>query len=74
MTMTGLIAYGVGYMNGTKGLSAWSWLFIIEGLPCVAVGIIIFFFLPSYPEKAKWLTAQEKELLLASLGDNASKG
>lgn len=61
-------------MNGAKGLSAWRWLFIIEGIPCVVIGTAVIFLLPSYPEKAKWLTPQEKGLLLSSLGDNVSKG
>ncbi|MCV5132937.1 hypothetical protein OFL98_30050, partial [Escherichia coli] len=29
----GAIAYGIGHMNGASGLSAWRWLFIIEGAP-----------------------------------------
>lgn len=60
-------------MNGTKGLPAWRWLFILEGVPCIAVAIILLF-LPSYPEKVKWLTMQEKALLRESLGENVAKG
>ncbi|KAL2815280.1 major facilitator superfamily domain-containing protein [Aspergillus cavernicola] len=70
----GAIAYGVGQLNGNHGLEGWRWLFIIEGIPSIAVGILVFFFLPSYPEKAGWLTAEEKELQVRRLGASRSSG
>lgn len=61
-------------MNGAGGLQAWRWLFIIEGLPCLVLAVAIFFFLPSYPEKANWLTAEDKAILKASFGNNVARG
>ncbi|KAJ5717445.1 hypothetical protein N7488_003091, partial [Penicillium malachiteum] len=65
---------GAGHMNQVGGLNAWRWLFILEGLPCILLAIAIFFFLPGYPEKAKWLTDEEKEILRASFGENIPRG
>jgi MFS family permease len=59
-------------MNGAMGLEGWRWLFIIEGVPSVAVGILVFFFLPSYPKEASWLTEDEKEVQTRRLGLNSS--
>ncbi|KAJ5278666.1 hypothetical protein N7478_004038 [Penicillium angulare] len=70
----GAIAYGVGHLNGSGGLQAWRWLFIIEGLPCILLAVAIFLFLPSYPEKAKWLTAEDMAILKASFGKNMARG
>ncbi|KAL4804583.1 major facilitator superfamily domain-containing protein [Aspergillus unguis] len=70
----GAIAYGVGHLNGRRGLEGWRWLFIIEGVPSIAVGILVFLFLPSYPEKAGWLSAEEKELQTRRLGAYRSSG
>lgn len=70
----GAIAYGVGHMNKVANLNAWRWLFILEGLPCVALAVVLFFFMPSYPEKAKWLTTKEMEILQASFGKNIPRG
>ncbi|CAK7230255.1 hypothetical protein SEUCBS140593_007523 [Sporothrix eucalyptigena] len=64
----GCIAYGVGHMNGAGGLAAWRWLFIFEGIPSIILGILVFFFLPSYPEEVNWLTPAEKELEQRRLG------
>ncbi|KAJ9256135.1 hypothetical protein DTO207G8_2705 [Paecilomyces variotii] len=71
---SGAIAYGVGHINGAKGLSAWRWLFIIEGAPSCASAFLIWFFLPDYPETARWLTAEERELAMIRLKDEGSKG
>jgi MFS family permease len=70
----GAIAYGVGYLNGTHGHSGWRWLFWIEGAPSCACAILVWFFLPDYPESARWLTAQEKELATRRLQVEGSKG
>ncbi|KAL5333979.1 major facilitator superfamily domain-containing protein [Aspergillus crustosus] len=70
----GAIAYGVGMLNGREGLEGWRWLFIIEGAPSIVAGVLVFFFLPSYPEKAGWLSAEEKELQIRRLGPYRSAG
>ncbi|KAJ5626536.1 hypothetical protein N7528_003963 [Penicillium herquei] len=58
----GAIAYGVGHMNGASGLSAWRWLFIIEGAPSCASAFLVWFILPDYPETCNFLTSEEKAL------------
>ncbi|KAI5924202.1 major facilitator superfamily domain-containing protein [Camillea tinctor] len=70
----GAIAYGIGHMNGAGGLSAWRWLFIIEGIPSCLSSIIVWLFLPDYPEDAKWLTTQERDLAVQRLALEGSKG
>ncbi|RKL28157.1 hypothetical protein BFJ72_g12617 [Fusarium proliferatum] len=76
----GCIAYGVGHMNMVGGLEAWRWLFIIEGIPSgrstaeyfMILGVLVFFFLPSYPENCNFLTTDEKRLQARRLGELAS--
>ncbi|KAL2832421.1 major facilitator superfamily domain-containing protein [Aspergillus cavernicola] len=70
----GAIAYGVGHMNQIHGLSAWRWLFIIEGAPSCASAALVWFILPDYPESASWLSAEEKELAAQRLEVEGSKG
>lgn len=72
--LSGAIAYGVGHMNHVGGLEAWRWLFILEGLPCIILAVAMIFFLPSYPEKAEWLTDEEKDILRASFHENIPRG
>jgi MFS transporter, ACS family, tartrate transporter len=50
------------------GVSSWRWLLILEGTPAVGGGVLIYFLLPSRPQEAKFLTADEKEWIQAELG------
>ncbi|PVI02661.1 putative MFS transporter [Periconia macrospinosa] len=70
----GAIAYGVGHMNRTSGLSAWRWLFILEGLPSCVSSVFVLFLLPDYPETATWLTTEEKATAAERLRLEGSKG
>lgn len=56
-------------MEGIAGLQGWQWLFILEGIPTVILGIILFFALPDSPEKASWLEPEEaRELTRRAVG------
>ncbi|OTA99658.1 hypothetical protein M426DRAFT_324976 [Hypoxylon sp. CI-4A] len=70
----GAIAYGIGHMNQAGGLSAWRWLFIIEGIPSCLSSVLVWFFMPDYPEGAQWLTVQERDLAVQRLLVEGSKG
>jgi ACS family 4-hydroxyphenylacetate permease-like MFS transporter len=54
-------------MDGLLGLEGWRWLFIIEGLPPVLLGAVVYFILPDRPQQAGWLTEAEKTALQARL-------
>ncbi|OTA98717.1 hypothetical protein M426DRAFT_28177 [Hypoxylon sp. CI-4A] len=70
----GAIAYGVGHMNQTSNLSGWRWLFMLEGIPSCLSGILVWFFLPDWPERASWLSESEKDLAAQRLYHEGSKG
>jgi MFS family permease len=54
-------------LSGAAGLPGWQWLFITEGIPSVLVGFWVIFYLDSSIQEAKWLTAEEKNLLESHL-------
>src|ERR1700750_2775641 len=54
-------------LDGAMGLKGWQWLFIFEGIPSVVLGIITWFYLTDRPEKADWLSAEQKAWLKAKL-------
>ncbi|MDR3562787.1 MAG: MFS transporter [Negativicutes bacterium] len=49
------------------GMAGWRWLFIIEGLPAIALGIVNYFIMTDRPEQAKFLTQEEKDWLCNEL-------
>ncbi|ORY27004.1 MFS general substrate transporter [Naematelia encephala] len=56
----GLIAYGVSHIK--SHIETWRILFLIEGCPSVVLGICVCLFLPSRPDRSKYLTETEREL------------
>ena len=54
-------------LDGTLGLKGWQWLFLVEGLPSVVLGFVVFYYLDDTPEKATWLKAEEKRYLTQTL-------
>jgi ACS family tartrate transporter-like MFS transporter len=54
-------------LDGAMGFKGWQWLFIIEGIPSVLLGIVTWFYLTDRPAKADWLTAEQKAWLSAKL-------
>jgi MFS transporter, ACS family, tartrate transporter len=45
------------------GLKSWQWLFILEGIPSVLLGIAVLFFMTDRPSKARWLNAEQRAWL-----------
>ncbi|KAI5984381.1 major facilitator superfamily domain-containing protein [Pisolithus marmoratus] len=52
----------LGTMEGKLHIAAWRWLFFIEGIVTVAVGILSMWLLPDYPRNTRWLNAEERSL------------
>ena len=47
-------------LHGKVGLAGWQWLFLLEGMPAVLIGVIVFFILPDSPKQAGWLSSERK--------------
>ena len=79
----GLLAYGIGFMDGVAGQRGWRWIMIIEGLPTFVLGIAVYWWLADDPETAYYLTDDERRLGLvrkerqigwSRTGDTLTKG
>ena len=60
-------------MHGSLGLSGWRWLFLIEGLPSIVLGVVAWFYLSPSPAAANWLSDEEKARLNAELARDEPK-
>jgi ACS family tartrate transporter-like MFS transporter len=49
------------------GWPGWRWLFVLEGIPAVVLGIVTIYFLPDWPSDARWLEAEEREWITEEL-------
>ncbi len=61
-------------MNGTAGLAGWQWLFIIEGIPAVVLGLIFVWWLPDSPAHAAWLRDSDRNLIKATQEQDSLSG
>jgi MFS family permease len=59
-------------LDGLMGLAGWQWMFLIEGLPTIVFGVILFFVFPDRPKAAQWLTPAEAEVLESRAAGGAS--
>jgi len=49
------------------GWPGWRWLFVLEGIPAVILGLVTVYFLPDWPEEANWLEAEERDWITEEL-------
>ena len=62
-------------MHGVLGLRGWQWMFLLEAIPAVILGFVVFFFLTDRPEKATWLASDERDWLVSTMNaEHAAKG
>jgi ACS family tartrate transporter-like MFS transporter len=54
-------------LHGWGGLAGWQWLFLLEGVPAVVLGVVVLVALTERPENARWLTGAERGALVACL-------
>ena len=53
--------------DGWMGLHGWQWMFILEAIPAIVMGIACLFVLPNGPAQARWLTAEQCSWLTEKL-------
>ena len=56
---------GVHWLN----LAGWRWLFLMEGAPAIVLGIATIFYLPDWPNEARWLSPRERDWINTRLAD-----
>jgi sugar phosphate permease len=60
-------------LAGIGGLAGWQWLFIVEGLPSVLLGLLTMVYLDDRIETARWLSSAEKQILCRRILEEASR-
>src|SRR5262249_26720059 len=61
-------------LSGLLGLAGWQWLFLMEGLPSILLGIVVYIYLTDRPEQADWRTDEHRTWLVARMeADRAAR-
>ncbi|MCG5071971.1 MFS transporter [Paraburkholderia tagetis] len=64
-----LSGYILQNFMGVWGFRNWQWLFFLEGLPAVVAGVVAYFYLIDRPQDAKWLTEDQKRIVIGALDE-----
>jgi ACS family tartrate transporter-like MFS transporter len=59
-------------MHGVLGLSGWQWVFVVEAVPAVILGVVVLFYMTDRPEQAKWLSDDERHWLVITMNAEAA--
>jgi ACS family tartrate transporter-like MFS transporter len=62
-----LLSQPILMLDGRLGLSGWQWLFILQALPTLVLGVVLIFALPNSPADAQWLPPDQKAWLQQQL-------
>jgi MFS family permease len=57
----------MGSMGGRAGLANWQWVFLLEGIPSILMGMLTFKTFTDKPDRASWLSESEKRIVIADL-------
>jgi D-galactonate transporter len=57
----------MGSMDGLHSLAGWKWLFLLEAIPSIVLGIATLLYLTDEPQKARWLSDHEKAIVVNAL-------
>ncbi|WP_144964496.1 MULTISPECIES: MFS transporter [Pseudomonas] len=61
----------LGHMDGLFDMRGWHWLFLLGGLPCIALGLVVLVTMKDRISDASWLSAQEKSYLASRIASHA---
>ncbi|VUC32114.1 unnamed protein product [Clonostachys rosea] len=67
---SGLLAYAIAHMSGVAGYGGWRWIFILEGIATFLIGVFAYFVTPDWPQTAKFLTEEERAMVMARLAQD----
>ncbi|KXS16590.1 MFS general substrate transporter [Gonapodya prolifera JEL478] len=68
-----LLATGISELDMVGGIDGWRWIFLLEGIPAIFVGLLTLLYLPSYPSDCWFLTPRQKLIAAARLPRNDVK-
>ncbi len=74
VAVMGFISKPLLELDGLADLRGWQWLYLLEGLPAVVIGLAVLVWLPDRPEKVKWLTDGERQALTTAIADHPQHG
>ncbi|PPR05324.1 hypothetical protein CVT24_008043 [Panaeolus cyanescens] len=65
-----LLAYVLSLLDGKGNLAGWRWIFVIEGIITIVLALVIYFFIPEFPDQNRFLTKEQTEFVLKRIDED----
>ncbi|KDR75749.1 hypothetical protein GALMADRAFT_226395 [Galerina marginata CBS 339.88] len=59
-----LLAFGIAHLSGKGGRLGWAWIFIIEGILTIVLGLLTWLFVPDFPDKSNFISEEQRKMIL----------
>ncbi|HRP03880.1 MAG TPA: MFS transporter, partial [Opitutaceae bacterium] len=59
-------------LDGWHGIAGWRWLYFMEGVPAMILGVVVFYYLPDRPARARWLSRDQADWLENTIADESA--
>lgn len=66
----GLLAAAIALMDGLGGKAGWAWIFILEGLATIVIGVLSFWMVYDFPDEARFLSDDDRKRVLRRLASD----
>ena len=65
--LSAILAWGISQLNGRTGRAGWRWIFIIQGVLTIAIGLLGYLLITDFPDKAKFLSTEERKIVITRI-------
>lgn len=62
-----IMSWGMSQLHMRQGIEGWRWIFILQGIITICIGLAGYIFITDFPDKAKYLTEEERTLILTRI-------
>ncbi|KAF8168455.1 high-affinity nicotinic acid transporter [Crassisporium funariophilum] len=63
-SFSSILAFALTLLRGKAGLNGWQWIFLLEGVVTIALGVLTWFFIPDFPDKSTFLNEEQRRMVL----------
>jgi sugar phosphate permease len=58
------MAFGIAHLSGKGGILGWGWIFIVEGILTIVLGLLTWLFVPDFPDKSTFISEEQRKMVL----------
>jgi len=69
-SFSSILAYAITFLRGKAGLAGWQWIFLLEAILTIALGLLAWLYIPDFPDKSTFINEEQRKLILARVEED----